>query len=274
MTPFRDKLDQAWTATGGLLCVGLDPVVASMRPAIRAAERPILAFGREIVDLTADLACAYKPQFAHYGAAGAEQDLAETIAYIRRRAPHAVVILDAKRGDIGSTAEMYALEAFNRHGADAVTVNPFMGEDAVAPFLSRPDRGAVVLCRTSNPGAAWMQELDCGGAPLYVRIAERAQAAWNALDNVMLVVGATAPEEMALARRAAPDIPFLVPGIGAQGGSIEAVRRAGACPDGRGLLVSASRSILYAGEPDAIRRAAEETHAALRWTAEDAAVPA
>jgi orotidine-5'-phosphate decarboxylase len=261
---FTEKLQRAWTSSGSRLCVGLDPIIARMPAWAASAPRPILAFNTQIIDLVGDLVCAFKPQFAHHAAEGAEEDLAETIRYIRRWAPNALVILDAKRGDIGSTAEMYAREAFERYDADAVTVNPFMGDDSVLPFLERRDRGAVVLCRTSNPDAGRIQTLDVGGGvPLFAAIAERAERVWNRQGNVMLVVGATASKDMATARTAAPTVPFLAPGVGEQGGSIAAVLRAGQTTDGRGLVVSASRSILYAGDEAQIRRAAEEAHLAL-----------
>ncbi len=146
-----DKLERGWAASGGFLCVGLDPDIARMPAEIAAGERPVLAFNKRVIDAVGDLVCAFKPQFAHHAAFGAETDLADTIAYIRASQPHAFVILDAKRGDIGSTAEMYAREAFDRYDADAVTVNPYMGDDTVTPFIQREDRGALVLCRTSNP---------------------------------------------------------------------------------------------------------------------------
>jgi orotidine-5'-phosphate decarboxylase len=260
---FADKLQRGWRASGGLLCVGLDPIISRMPRPIAEGPRPVLAFNRMVVDAVGDLVCAFKPQFAHHGAQGAEADLAETIAYIRQTRPHAFILLDAKRGDIGSTAEMYAKEAFDRYDADAVTVNPFMGEETLSPFLERPDRGAVVLCRTSNPGAAWIQDLDCGGEPLFAAIARRASKSWNALGNVMLVTGATAPEDLARARQAAPDLAFLVPGIGEQGGSAEAVVAAGAWPDGAGLVVSASRSVIYAGDEERIRLVASALRTSL-----------
>jgi orotidine-5'-phosphate decarboxylase len=257
---FAQKLQRAWDAAGSLLCVGLDPILERFPPGIAAEPRPVLAFNRMVIDAVGDLVCAFKPQFAHYGAVGAEADLADTIAYIRRTRPHAVIILDAKRGDIGSTAQMYAREAFERYDADAVTVNPFMGEDTLEPYLDRPDRGALVLCRTSNPGASWIQEMDCGGEPLFAAIARRAQTRWNRLENVMLVVGATAPAELAQARTVAPDLAILVPGVGEQGGSPRRVVAAGAWPDGRGLVVSASRSVIFAGDADRMRAAARELH--------------
>jgi len=231
-------------------------------PAAFARERrPALAFGRYIVDLVGDLVCAFKPQFAHFAAMGAEADLAELIAYVRKTRPHAVIILDAKRGDIGSTAERYAHEAFVRHDADAVTVNPFMGDEAVLPFLEKSDRGAVILCRTTNPDAGRYQHALAGGEPVFQAIARRAETVWNARGNAMLVVGAADLGDMALARAAAPTVPFLVPGVGEQGGSAKAVMAAGARRSGgAGLVVAASRSILYAGDESAIRAAAETAH--------------
>jgi orotidine-5'-phosphate decarboxylase len=193
---------------------------------------------------------------------GAEAQLESTIRYIRERAPGAVVILDAKRGDIGNTAEAYAKEAFDRYGADAVTVNPYMGEDSVRPFLARKDKGALILCRTSNLGGKDFQNLMLEGLPLYRHVAKRAATQWNELGNAMLVVGATAPQEMAELRAAHPDMPFLVPGIGAQNGDLQAVLAAGLDADGSGLLISSSRAIIYAGDgsPAAIRAAAAQLH--------------
>jgi orotidine-5'-phosphate decarboxylase len=220
-------------------------------------------FDRRIVDATYDIVAAYKPQIAFYSALGAEDQLALTIRYIRERAPSALVILDAKRGDIGNTAEAYAREAFDRYGADAVTVNPYMGEDSVRPFLARKDRGALVLCRTSNPGAKDFQSLMLEGLPLYRHVARRATGPWNEFGNCMLVVGATAPTEMAELRAAHPDVTFLVPGIGAQSGDLQAVLAAGLDARGSGLLISASRSIIYAGggSAAAIRAAAATLNA-------------
>jgi orotidine-5'-phosphate decarboxylase len=204
------------------------------------------------------VAAAYKPQIAFYSARAAESELVRSIEYVRKRAPHALVILDAKRSDIGNTAAAYAIEAFDRYGADAVTVNPYMGEDSVRPFLERADRGAIVLCRTSNSGARDFQDLVSDGLPLYAHVAARAAGYWNALGNVMLVVGATYPREMAALREAHPELPFLVPGIGAQGGDLAATLAAGLDAAGAGLLINSSRAIIYAGggAPDAIRAAA------------------
>ena len=263
MANFAERLARAQQHSGGLLCVGLDPDPDKLPQDLSATYDPLLSFGKRVVDATCEVAAAYKPQIAFYSALGAEAELTATIAYIRAKAPHALIILDAKRGDIGSTAVAYAREAFERYAADAVTVNPYMGEDSVLPFLARPDRGAILLCRTSNPGSQDFQDLLVDGLPLYRRVAERAAASWNTHGNLMLVVGATYPKEMAELRRAHPQLTFLVPGIGAQGGDLQAILQCGLNAQGRGLLISASRSIIYAGGADAMRAAALELHAAI-----------
>ena len=263
--PFADRLAAAIAASRGLLCVGLDPDPQKIPPDLAREAHPFLAFNRRIVDATHDLAAAYKPQIAFYSALRAEAELEASIRYIRERAPQALVILDAKRNDIGNTAEAYAREAFDRYGADAVTINPYMGEDSVRPFLARPERGAILLCRTSNPGARDFQDLTVDGLPLYRRVALRAAAHWNTHRNLMLVVGATYPAEMAELRRAHPELPFLVPGIGAQGGDLEAMLAAGLDARRAGLLVNSARGIIYAGggTAEAIRAAARALHAAI-----------
>ncbi len=264
---FAERLARAQLASGSLLCIGLDPDPAKLPRDLANDDGvpPLLAFNRRIVDATADVAAAYKPQIAFYGALGAEDELLASIRYIRERAPSALVVLDAKRSDIGNTAEAYAREAFDRYGADAVTVNPYMGEDSVRPFLARPDRGAVLLCRTSNPGAKDFQDLLIDGLPLYRRVAERAAGHWNEHRNLMLVVGATYPREMAALRRAHPEVSFLVPGIGAQCGYLEATLAAGLDARGAGLLISSSRNIIYAGggAAGAIRAAAADLNTAI-----------
>ncbi|HEY1313164.1 MAG TPA: orotidine-5'-phosphate decarboxylase [Steroidobacteraceae bacterium] len=262
---FAERLARAHLTSGSLVCVGLDPEIEKLPVDLAADRAPILAFNRRIIDATADVAAAYKPQIAFYGAQAAEDQLLASIRYIRERAPAAIVILDAKRSDIGNTAAAYAREAFDRYGADAVTVNPYMGEDSVRPFLARPERGAVLLCRTSNSGARDFQDLSVDGLPLYRRVAERATAHWNEHRNLMLVVGATYPGEMADLRRAHPNVPFLVPGIGAQGGDLEATLEAGLDARGEGLLISSSRNIIYAdgGSAAGIRAAALQLCAAI-----------
>ena len=247
-------------ASDSLICVGLDP-----QPARTPAEE-ILDFNTRVIEATADIVCAYKPQSAFYEAAGSVgwQALKDTIALVRDIAPSAFVILDAKRNDIGNTAEAYATAAFDWFGADALTINPYLGGDGVAPFLNRPDRGAFALCRTSNPGAADLQSLDmANGEPLYMTVAERARV-WGEHhhQNLGLVVGATWPDELAQVRARCPDMPILLPGIGAQGGDLEASVAVGVDANGRGLLVSASRSVIYAGGAEDIREAASELQAA------------
>ncbi|MGO9425154.1 MAG: orotidine-5'-phosphate decarboxylase [Steroidobacteraceae bacterium] len=262
---FAERLHQAQIASNGLLCVGLDPDLGKLPADLRADPKPLLAFNRRIIDATRDIAAAYKPQIAFYSALGLEDELAASIRYVRERAPTALVILDAKRSDIGNTAQAYAVEAFERYGADAVTVNPYMGGDSVLPFLARPERGAILLCRTSNPGARDFQDLLIDGVPLYRLVAARAAAQWNQHQNLMLVVGATYPGEMAALRRAHPALWFLVPGIGAQGGDLDSTLAAGLNSRGDGLLISSSRGIIYAGagESAAIRGAAEELRTAI-----------
>jgi len=264
---FAERLSRAQQTSGSLVCVGLDPDPAKLPPDLGKESSSLYAFNRRIVDATFDIAAAYKPQIAFYSAVGAEDQLVLSIRYIRQRAPAALVILDAKRGDIGNTAEAYAREAFDRYGADAVTVNPYMGEDSVRPFLARKDRGALLLCRTSNSGAKDFQDLLFDGLPLYRHVARHAADHWNQHGNLMLVVGATVPREMAELRAAHPEVPFLVPGIGAQGGDLQATLAAGLDAHGAGLLISASRSIIYAGGGATlgIRAAAEELHSTINF---------
>ena len=242
--------------------MGLDPVAELLPPTFRGKPTGFRDFCCAIVDATAGAACAFKPQAAHFAAAGAEEQLAEVIAYIRARHPDVLVILDAKRGDIGSTAAFYAREAFERYDADIVTVNPFLGPESIKPFLSFPGRGVAVLCRTSNPGNAWLQ-CHPEDEPAFLRIAG-AVADWNENGNLMLVAGATYPDDMARIRSVAPSVPLLVPGIGAQGGDLRAVLEAGLDARGQGLLISASRSILYAGGGEDFASAARTAAADLR----------
>jgi len=261
---FLQRLDAAMTSTQSLVCVGLDPEIERFPSHLRQRPQAILEFNRAIVDATADLACAYKPQIAHYAAVGAEDQLLETIRYIRQKAPGVQVILDSKRGDIGSTAEKYAREAFERYGADAVTINPYLGRDSAEPFLEYADKGVVVLCRTSNAGARELQDLDVGGRKLYQLVAEKVAKEWNSRGNCLLVVGATYPDELADIRRITGDMTFLVPGIGAQGGDIEKAVRSGRRADGRGLVINSSRGILYASQGEDFATAARRATLELR----------
>ena len=244
---FIEKLKDAWKKSNSLVCVGLDPDLARFPRHLEKNAEAIFRFNKEIVDATHDLVCAYKPQIAYFSAVSAERQLEQTIEYIRSNYPHIPVILDAKRGDIGSTAEMYATEAFSRYGADAVTINPYMGHDSAEPFLRHADRGIVLLCRTSNSGASDLQDLVVDGAPIYEHVAKMIAEKWNANRNCLLVVGATWPAQMAKIRSLVGDMPFLVPGVGAQGGDVEALVKAGQTADGTGLIISSSRAILYAG---------------------------
>ncbi|QDW67117.1 orotidine-5'-phosphate decarboxylase [Luteimonas granuli] len=266
---FIDMLRARWRTADSLLCVGLDPDPARFPAAFRDDGEALFAFCRDIADATAEYACAFKPQIAYFAAHdGGESALQRLLAHLKAAHPDVPVILDAKRGDIGSTAEQYAVEAFDRFGADAVTLNPYMGRDSAEPFLRRADRGCVFLCHTSNPGARDFQELDVGGEPLYQRIARTIAGEWNAAGNCALVVGATFPEELKVIRGLVGDMPLLIPGVGAQGGDALAVVRNGATADGTGLVVNSSRGILYAssGEDyaEAAARAARELRDLLR----------
>ncbi|MEZ5618365.1 MAG: orotidine-5'-phosphate decarboxylase [Rhodocyclaceae bacterium] len=268
---FTTTLQAAWAKNDSLLCVGLDPDPSKFPAALRGRDDAAFEFCRAIVDATAGLVCAFKPQIAYFAAQRAEDQLEALIRHIHDKHPGIPVILDAKRGDIGSTAEQYAREAFERYDADALTVNPYMGFDSVAPYLAHKGRGVIILCRTSNPGGSDLQFLDTGGESgikrLYQHVAELVATKWNASGQCALVVGATFPAELAEVRRIAGDMPLLVPGIGAQGGDIAATVSAGRTAAGTGLMINSSRAILYAssGEDfaDAARRAAQETRDAI-----------
>src|SRR5579871_3676371 len=227
MSTFGQLLSGAWQRNDSLVCVGLDPEIERMPREIAAQASPIFQFNRAIIDATADLVCAYKPQIAHYAAYEAEDQLERTIEYVHQRYPGLPVILDAKRGDVGHTAKRYAIEAFERYKADAVTVNPYLGSDSLEPFLEYESKGVFVLCRTSNPGARDLQDLPVEGRPLYRVVAELAARRWNGRGNCGLVVGATYPQELAEVRALASDMPFLVPGVGAQGGEVAQVVKRG-----------------------------------------------
>jgi orotidine-5'-phosphate decarboxylase len=264
MTGFVARLAQAWKEKDSLACVGLDPLIERLPAHIAGEPSPIFQFNKAIIDATADLVCAYKPQFAHYAACGAEDQLERTIEYIHRSHPGIPVILDAKRGDVGSTAEKYAIEAFERYGADAVTVNPYLGGDSLEPFLRYEDRGVIILCRTSNPGGRDLQDLTVGDRKLYEVVAELTATRWNSRGNCLLVVGATVPQELAQVRAIAGSIPFLVPGVGAQGGDIRLAVQMGQTAAGTGLIVSSSRAILHASTGPDFAAAARSATLALR----------
>ena len=264
---FIESLNAAWASNNSLLCVGLDPDPAKFPAHLKGKPNAILEFCKSIADATADLACCFKPQIAYFAANRAEDQLEALIAHIHANHPGVPVILDAKRGDIGSTAEQYAVEIFERYQADAITVNPYMGKDSVDPYLAYPDKGVILLCRTSNPGGSDLQFLDVGGKKLYEHVAELVATKWNTTGQCALVVGATFPGEIARVREIVGDLPLLVPGIGAQGGDVEATLKAGKTANGgkpgTGLMINSSRAILYAGKDEnfatAARKAAVET---------------
>lgn len=251
---FLDKLQQATALNQSMLCVGLDPEPARFPQGMTGQAARIFDFCAAMVDATHDLVCAFKPQIAYFAAHRAEAQLEQLIAHIRRVAPEIPVILDAKRGDIGSTAEQYAIEAFERYGADAVTLSPFMGFDSVEPYLKRHGKGAFLLCRTSNPGGDDLQTqrlASVDGMPLlYEHLARLAQGPWNLNGQLGLVVGATYPAEIARVRELAPTLPLLIPGIGAQGGDARATVHAGLRSSAKGehgpIIVNSSRAVLYA----------------------------
>lgn len=276
LNAIAEKLARRIQTVDSLLCVGLDPDFVKLPQGFREHSDPQQRFGEWIVDQTAEFAAAIKLNTAFYEARGAQgiAEMERTIAYVRAKHPDLVTICDAKRADIGNTNRGYAEAIFDRMGFDAVTLHPYLGREALEPFLSRRDKMCIVLCRTSNPGAGEFQDMDVNGRPLWLAVAERVGSAWDAGGNCALVVGATYPKEMRRIREAAPRTTFLVPGIGAQGGDVQAVVEAGLDARGAGLLISASRSILFSDNPaaaarahrdeirDAVKRAREAVHAA------------
>ncbi len=282
---FAHQLAAAQARAASFLCVGLDPDPARLPGAWAGDASRIHDFCCAIVDATHDLVCAFKPQIAYFAAHRAEDQLESVIAHIRRVAPEVPVILDAKRGDIGPTAEQYAREAFERYGADALTLSPYMGRDSIEPYFAWADRGLFLLCRTSNPGGADLQQrsMAAGGsgdaAPaerLYETVARLAAGPWNEHGNLGLVVGATVPAELARVRQLAPTLPLLIPGVGAQGGDAAATVAAGLGRDAAGritgpVIVNSSRAVLYASAADdfarAARRVAEDTRGQLKAAA-------
>lgn len=256
---FIDQLRAAWHERDSLLCVGLDPEPSRLPPHLQGNPDAIFEFCRAIVDATAPYACAFKPQIAYFSAQRAEIQLERLIAHIHEHHPGLPVVLDAKRGDIGSTAEQYAREAFERYQADAVTVNPYMGFDSIQPYLAYENKGVIVLCRTSNPGGSDLQFLrTADGKPLYEVVARLAAGAWNTSGQIGLVVGATFPNEIAAVRAIVGDMPLLIPGIGAQGGDVAATVNAGRTADGSGMMINSSRAIIYAGSGEDFGQAAAQ----------------
>ena len=269
---FNQQLQSAWASQGSMLCVGFDPDPKRLPQSLQGKPESIFEFCRDIADATADLVCAFKPQFAYFASQRAEAQLEKLIKHLKDTYPHIPVILDSKRGDIGSTADHYAMEVFERYGADAVTVSPYMGFDTIEPYLKHTGKGVIVLCRTSNPGGSDLQFLNVSpdGQPLYLHVAKLAAQQWNSSGQIGLVVGATFPEEIAKVRAIVGDMPLLIPGIGAQGGDIDATVKAGAIANkpGTGMIINSSRAILYASSgsdfAQAARTAAINTRDALR----------
>ncbi|OYT89199.1 MAG: orotidine-5'-phosphate decarboxylase [Burkholderiales bacterium PBB6] len=251
-----------------LLCVGLDPEPSKFPEHLRGDPSKIFEFCARIVDSTKDLVNSFKPQIAYFAAHRAEDQLEELMAYIRRVAPDVPVVLDAKRGDIGSTAEQYAREAFSRYQADAVTLSPYMGFDSIEPYLKYDGKGLILLCRTSNPGGSDLQfQQLANGEHLYEHVARLAAGAWNRDQRLGLVVGATFPNELARVRELAPTLPLLIPGVGAQGGDAAATVRAAWRPDAP-IMVNSSRAVLYAGQGEDFASAARQVAQATRQTLE------
>ncbi len=278
---FLAQLSAAAKRNQSMLCVGLDPDPSKFPDSLRGNAQKIYDFCAAIVDATADCVIAFKPQIAYFAAHRAEDQLERLVQHMRQAAPHVPVVLDAKRDDIGSTAEQYAIEAFERYGADAVTLSPFMGFDSVAPYLKYHNKGAFLLCRTSNPGGDDLQNQHLANLPgtplLYEHIAALAQGPWNLNGQLGLVVGATYPAEIERVRALAPDLPLLIPGVGAQGGDAVATVRAGYrwSGDATGarehsghIVVNSSRAVLYASAgidfAQAARREALRTRDALQ----------
>ncbi|WP_407354081.1 orotidine-5'-phosphate decarboxylase [Luteimonas sp. R10] len=266
---FTESLKTRWQQADSLVCVGLDPEPSRFPSKFANDPDSVFDFCRDIVDATAEFVCCFKPQIAHFAALGAEDALARLIAHVHAAHPGIPVILDAKRGDIGSTARHYAAEAFDRYRADAVTANPYLGRDSLQPFLDQADKGVVILCRTSNPGAGDLQDLmvrgeDGADRPLYLQVAERVARDWNGHGNCALVVGATWPEQLKQVRGIVGDVPLLIPGVGAQGGDVRAVVENAKSAGGGGMMVSSSRAILYASSGDDYAAAAGSAAKALR----------
>lgn len=246
---FHNQIRRSWLASESMFCVGLDPDPARFPRSLGSGPDSILTFCKEIVDATADLVCAFKPQIAHFASQRAEPQLEELCTYIREAYPDVTLVLDAKRGDIGPTAAHYAHEAFVRYHAHVVTVNPYLGTDSVAPYFEH-DAGVLAVCRTSNPGGGDVQGINCDGSPLYLRVAEMVRDQWSRYGDCGLVVGATYPSELRAVREVVADLPVLVPGVGAQGGNYATVIDAGRDSKGWGVIASSSRAILYASTSD------------------------
>jgi orotidine-5'-phosphate decarboxylase len=263
---FQQKLDSIVKRNNSLVCVGLDSDYNKLPEHIKQKQNPQFEFNKAIIDSTHDLVCAYKPNSAFYEARGAEgiQDLKMTFDYIHTQYPEIVTILDAKRADIGSTNEGYVTFIFDYLNADAVTLHPYLGQEAIAPFLKRADKGCIILCRTSNPGAGELQDLFVDNEPLYKHVAKKVVNDWNKNGNCLLVTGATYPEELAEIRKIVGDMTFLVPGIGAQGGDVEKTVKAGLNSKKAGMIINSARNIIFAAHDEGFANKAREETKKLR----------
>jgi len=248
---FLEKLDAIQDKNNSLLCVGLDPVMEKLPESLKESTNPFFDFNKTIIDATQKYVSAYKPNSAFYEALGERGvgELKATCDYIRIMYPEIPIIIDAKRADIGNTNEGYTKYVFDYLQADAVTLQPYLGGEAIQPFLDRLEKGTIILCRTSNPGAGEFQDLPINNQPLYMHVANQVINIWNKNNNCLLVVGATYPEELQQVRKLAGDMTFLVPGIGAQGGEVEATVKAGLNSKKKGMIINSSRGIIFAKNP-------------------------
>lgn len=265
---FQSKLDAIVKKNNSLLCIGPDPDFAKLPKSVLRESNPQFLFNKAIIDATYDVVCAYKPNSAFYEAQGAKgiEELRMTCEYLQKNYPHIPILLDAKRADIGSTNAGYVTYAFDYLQADAITLHPYLGREALNPFLERIDKGCFILCRTSNPGAGEFQDLLMDGEPLYMRVAREVSTQWNTNGNCFLVVGATYPKELTQLRHMVPDMTFLVPGIGAQGGDIEQTVRGGKNDKGSGMIVSTSRAVIFASSGEDFAQKAREEAITLKDT--------
>ncbi len=263
---FDQKLRTAMTKNNSLLCVGLDADFDKLPEHLKQVENPLFEFNKAIIDATADLVCVYKPNSAFYEALGVDgiKQLKLTADYLHDTYPDIPIILDAKRADIGNTNNGYVEFTFDYLGMDAITLHPYLGKEALDPFLSRADKGSIILCRTSNPGAGEFQDLTIDGTPLYQHVARAVSDTWNGNNNCLLVVGATYPDEMKRIRSSVGDMTFLVPGIGAQGGDLAEVMAAGIDSQNQGVIISSSRGIIYASSGEDFAHAARAEAQALK----------
>ncbi|MCX7997271.1 MAG: orotidine-5'-phosphate decarboxylase [Patescibacteria group bacterium] len=264
----RQKLNAVVSRNNSLLCIGLDSDLEKLPESVRSLPNPIFAFNKAIIDATHDLVCCYKPNTAFYEAYGLEgiRQLKMTCDYLRETYPEVVIILDPKRGDIGSTNVGYARFAFDYLQGDCVTLQPYFGGESLAPFLNRTEKGCIIMCKNSNPDSGEFQNLLVDGVPLYMKVAEAFATKWNTNDNVWLVIGATYPEELGNVRRLAPNVTFLVPGIGAQGGDLEKTLAVGLDEQKRGIVIAASRGVIFASKESDFAEAARAEAGKLRDT--------